>query len=169
MKAIIDTDRGTMVAELYPDAAPRTVENFAGLAMGTKEWTDPKTQQKVKRPYYDGLRFHRVVPNFVIQGGDPWTAHEDMKDRWGTGGPGYRIPCETKGPKQVHDRGSLSMAHAGPNTGGSQFFICHSGRTTSHLNGVHTVFGKVVQGLEVLDKIQAGDRIKSIHIELEAN
>ena len=109
LKAVIDTDKGTMVAELYPDAAPKTVENFAGLASGTKEWTDPKTNQKVKRPYFDGLRFHRVVKDFVIQGGDPFTAHDDMRDRWGTGGPGYRIPCETTGPRQVHDRGSLSI------------------------------------------------------------
>ncbi len=164
-KAIIETDKGTMVAELYDDAAPNTVANFVGLASGTKEWKDPKTGQKVKRPYFDGLRFHRVIADFVIQGGDPLTAHESEKSRWGTGGPGFHIECETKGAKQVHDRGSLSMAHAGLNTGGSQFFICHNARNASHLNGKHTVFGRVVEGLDVIDKIKAGDVIKSVRIE----
>jgi peptidyl-prolyl cis-trans isomerase B (cyclophilin B) len=150
-----ETDKGEIVAELFDKDAPGTVANFAGLAAGTKEWTDPKTGQKVKRPYYDGLTFHRVVPNFVIQGGCPIGT--------GTGNPGYRIKCETEGNPCKHQRGTLSMAHAGKDTGGSQFFICHA--TPSHLDGKHTVFGQVVKGIEVVDAIRAGDRMNRVWIE----
>jgi peptidyl-prolyl cis-trans isomerase A (cyclophilin A) len=165
MKKIhFETDKGEMVAELYDDDAPETVANFVGLATGEKEWTDPKTNQKHKgEPYFNGLRFHRVVPNFVIQGGDPFTRHDDMKARWGTGGPGFKIKDELSGKKQVHKRGSLSMAHAGPGTGGSQFFICHSG--PSHLDRKHTVFGKVISGIEVVDQIREGDKMKKVWVE----
>ena len=155
MKVRFQTTKGEIVAELFDKDTPITVSNFAGLAQGTKEWVDPKTGQKVKRPYYDGLTFHRVVPNFVIQGGCP--------EGTGTGGPGYSIQCETKAPRQKHQRGSLSMAHRGPNTGGSQFFICHT--ATPHLDGKHTVFGQVISGVEIVDKIQVGDRMTKVTIE----
>jgi len=150
-----DTDKGEIVAELFTKDAPGTVANFVGLITGTKEWTDPKTGQPTKRPYYDGLTFHRVVPNFVIQGGCPLGT--------GTGNPGYRIKCETAGNPHKHQRGSLSMAHAGKDTGGSQFFICHS--APAHLDGKHTVFGQVTKGLEVVDAIRPGDRMKKVWVE----
>lgn len=140
--AKINTERGTMTVELYEKDAPKTVENFEKLS---------------KDGFYDGLTFHRVIPNFVIQGGCP------KGD--GTGGPGYTIDCELDGELQRHDRGVLSMAHAGPNTGGSQFFICHNRENTAHLDGNHTCFGKVVEGLDVIDEINPGDEIKSIEIE----
>jgi peptidyl-prolyl cis-trans isomerase A (cyclophilin A) len=163
-KAKIQTDKGELVLELFDDDAPGTVENFVGLATGTKEWTDPKTGEKVKgKPFYDGLRFHRVIDDFMIQGGDPFSRYEDLKARWGTGGPGFKIKCETGGKKQKHVRGTLSMAHAGPNTGGSQFFICHSPQP--HLDRKHTVFGQVVSGNEVIDKIKNGDKIVKVTIE----
>ncbi len=137
-----------MKASLYDDDAPATVENFVTLA---------------KKGFYEGLAFHRVIPDFVIQGGCPFS--KEMSDpRVGTGGPGYRIKCETDGDKQYHDRGVLSMAHAGKDTGGSQFFICHSRANTKHLDGKHTCFGKVFEGLEVIDLIRAGDRIEKIVI-----
>jgi peptidyl-prolyl cis-trans isomerase B (cyclophilin B) len=154
-KVHFETTKGEIVAELFDDDAPGTVANFAGLAAGTKEWTDPKTRQKVTKPFYDGLTFHRVVPNFVIQGGCPLGT--------GTGGPGYNIKCETGGKKQVHKRGSLSMAHAGKDTGGSQFFICHT--ATPHLDRKHTVFGQVLSGLEVVDAIKVGDKMTRVWIE----
>jgi cyclophilin family peptidyl-prolyl cis-trans isomerase len=164
MKAHIVTDRGEIVVELFPDDAPGTVANFVGLATGKKEWTDPKTGQKVTgKPYFDGLRFHRVVPDFVIQGGDPNTRYDDMQDQWGRGNPGFRIPCETGGKKQVHKRGTLSMAHAGKDTGGSQFFLCHT--ATPHLDRKHTVFGQTISGLEVIDAIRAGDKMQRVWIE----
>jgi peptidyl-prolyl cis-trans isomerase B (cyclophilin B) len=150
-----ETDKGEIVAELFEADAPNTVANFAGLAAGTKEWTDPKTGQKVKRPYYDGLTFHRVVPNFVIQGGCPIGN--------GTGGPGYKIKCEVDNNPRKHKRGSLSMAHAGKDTGGSQFFICHA--APAHLDGKHTVFGQVVKGLEVVDAIRPGDKMNKVWVE----
>jgi peptidyl-prolyl cis-trans isomerase B (cyclophilin B) len=120
-----------------------------------------------KEGYYSGLKWHRVIPNFVIQGGCPNT-REGAAGRPGTGGPGYSIDCELTGGNQHHDRGVLSMAHAGRNTGGSQFFVCHSRTQTSHLDGVHTVFGKVVEGLEVIDAIREGDSIDRIEIIEEA-
>lgn len=162
-KARMETNKGTMVLELFDDDAPGTVANFVGLATGTKEWADPQTGALVKQPYYDGLKFHRVVDNFVIQGGDPLTAHADMRGRWGTGGPGFSIPCETSGKRQKHVRGSLSMAHRGKDTGGSQFFICHGPQP--HLDRKHTVFGQVVEGADVIDKIREGDSIVKVTIE----
>jgi peptidyl-prolyl cis-trans isomerase B (cyclophilin B) len=154
-KVHFETSKGEIVAELYDDDAPNTVANFAGLVSGTKEWKDPKSGEKVKRPFYDGLTFHRVVPNFVIQGGCPIGT--------GTGGPGYTIKCETSGKRQVHKAGSLSMAHAGKDTGGSQFFIAHSPQP--HLDRKHTVFGQVTSGMEVVNKIQPGDKMTRVWIE----
>jgi cyclophilin family peptidyl-prolyl cis-trans isomerase len=136
----ISTQKGDMVAELY-DETPITSNNFLKL---------------VSEGFYNGLTFHRVINDFVIQGGCP--------NGLGNGGPGYTIPCEVTAPKQYHDRGVLSMAHAGRNTGGSQFFICHSRQNTSHLDGNHTCFGKVVEGLDVIDKIGPGDKIMSIEM-----
>jgi peptidyl-prolyl cis-trans isomerase B (cyclophilin B) len=141
-KAKMITDKGTMSIEFYDADAPNTVANFVKLS---------------KQGFYDGLTFHRVIPDFVIQGGCP--------NGNGMGGPGYKIDCETSGGNQYHDRGVLSMAHAGKNTGGSQFFICHSRNNTSHLDGVHTCFGKVVDGLDVIDDIRQGDVIQKIEIE----
>lgn len=140
-KVKISTVKGDMIAELYDNETPITVNNFKDL---------------ISKGFYNGLNFHRVLPNFVIQGGCP--------NKNGTGGPGYKIPCEVNKQKQYHDRGVLSMAHAGRNTGGSQFFVCHSRDNTSHLDGNHTCFGKVVEGLEVIDTIQQGDSINSIEI-----
>jgi peptidyl-prolyl cis-trans isomerase B (cyclophilin B) len=140
-KVKISTDKGDMIAELYDNETPITVNNFKDL---------------ITKKFYDGLNFHRVIPNFVIQGGCP--------NGTGSGGPGYNIPCEVTGEKQFHDRGVLSMAHAGRNTGGSQFFVCHNRQGTQHLDGNHTCFGKVNEGLEVLDSIQQGDGINSISI-----
>ena len=151
----LETDKGNIVAELFEKEAPQTVANFVGLVEGTKEWSDPKTGKRIKRPFYDGLTFHRVIPDFVIQGGCP------KGD--GTGNPGYQIHCETEGNPHKHERGSLSMAHAGRNTGGSQFFVCHS--SPSHLDGRHTVFGKVISGMEVVDAIAAGDKMNRVRIE----
>lgn len=137
-----------MVASLYEDDAPATVANFVKLA---------------EEGYYNGLAFHRVIPNFVIQGGCPYS--KDMSDpRVGTGGPGYSIDCELNGENQYHDRGVLSMAHAGRNTGGSQFFICHGRTNTKHLDRQHTCFGKVEDGSEVIDMIRQGDKIEKIVI-----
>jgi peptidyl-prolyl cis-trans isomerase B (cyclophilin B) len=150
-----ETNKGEIVAELFENEAPGTVANFAGLVSGETPWTDPKTGAQVTRPFYDGLTFHRVIPNFVIQGGCP-------KGN-GTGGPGYTIKCETAGNPHKHERGSLSMAHAGKDTGGSQFFIAHSPQP--HLDGVHTVFGKVVRGLEVVDAIAPNDQMTRVWIE----
>lgn len=138
-----------MVAELYDQDAPNTVANFVKLA---------------KDGFYNGLKWHRVIPDFVIQGGCPNT-REGATGMPGTGGPGYQIDCELDGGNQYHDRGVLSMAHAGRNTGGSQFFVCHSRNNTAHLDGNHTCFGKVIEGLDVLDAIQQGDSIDSIVIE----
>ena len=140
-KAIIYTEKGEMEVDFYTDDAPGTVENFVKLS---------------KKGFYDGLTFHRVIPDFVVQGGCP------KGD--GTGGPGYKIDCELDGEKQYHERGALSMAHAGRNTGGSQFFICHSRENTAHLDGNHTVFGKVVNGLDIIDEIEQGDVINKIEI-----
>ena len=137
----ISTAKGDMIAELYDNETPITVNNFKDL---------------IGKGFYNGLNFHRVLPNFVIQGGCP--------NKRGDGGPGYTIPCEVNAEKQFHDRGVLSMAHAGRNTGGSQFFICHSRDNTSHLDRNHTCFGKVIEGLDVIDAIQQGDDIISIQI-----
>ncbi|WP_192823594.1 peptidylprolyl isomerase [Rufibacter sp. LB8] len=144
--AEIHTAKGVMKVEFYDQDAPNTVANFTKLA---------------KEGFYDGLSFHRVLPDFVIQGGCP-NSREGAKGMAGTGGPGYKIDCEVTGGNQYHDRGVLSMAHAGRNTGGSQFFICHSRNNTAHLDRNHTCFGKVVEGLDVIDQIKANDRIEKI-------
>jgi peptidyl-prolyl cis-trans isomerase B (cyclophilin B) len=141
MKATITTSKGIMKVDFFDKDTPNTVKNFTDLS---------------KKGYYDGLTFHRVIPNFVIQGGCP------KGD--GTGGPGYSIDCELDGDNQYHDRGVLSMAHAGRNTGGSQFFICHGRQNTQHLDGNHTCFGKVVEGQDVIDEICEGDLIEKIEV-----
>jgi len=147
--AEIHTSKGVMKIGFYEDDAPETVKNFITLA---------------KEGFYDGLAFHRVIPDFVIQGGCPYS--RDMTDpKIGTGGPGYKINCELTGNNQTHDKGVLSMAHAGRNTGGSQFFICHNRSNTKHLDRQHTCFGKVTEGLDVIDKICQGDRIDKILIQ----
>lgn len=143
-KAVIKTEKGEMSVKFFDKDAPGTVENFIKLS---------------KEGFYDGLTFHRVIPDFVVQAGCP------KGD--GTGGPGYKIDCELDGDNQYHDRGVLSMAHAGRNTGGSQFFICHSRKNTSHLDRNHTVFGKVVDGLDVIDEISQGDIINTIEVTEE--
>ncbi len=143
-KAIIKTEKGDMTVQFYDKDAPNTVANFLKLA---------------KEGYYDGVTFHRVINDFVIQGGDPTGT--------GAGGPGYQIKCELDGDNQYHDRGVLSMAHAGRDTGGSQFFICHSRNNTSHLDRNHTVFGKVVENVDVVDDIRQGDKILGIEITEE--
>lgn len=148
MQAIIKTVKGEMKVDLYTEDAPKTVANFVKLA---------------KDGYYDGLNFHRVLPDFVIQGGCPNT-REGANGRPGTGGPGYQIDCEVDGGNQFHDRGVLSMAHAGKNSGGSQFFVCHSRNNTAHLDGTHTCFGKVTEGVDNVDEISEGDGIESITI-----
>ncbi|PWJ36039.1 peptidylprolyl isomerase [Sediminitomix flava] len=140
-KAIIRTEKGDMTVEFYEKDAPNTVDNFIKLS---------------KDGFYDGLTFHRVIPNFVIQGGCPQGT--------GVGGPGYSIDCELDGDNQFHDRGVLSMAHAGRNTGGSQFFICHSRENTAHLDRNHTCFGKVVENVDVVDDIRQGDKILKVEI-----
>ena len=140
-KVFIGTEKGDMVVELYDNETPITVNNFKKL---------------ISEGFYNSLNFHRVIPNFVIQGGCP--------NGRGDGGPGYQIPCEVNAEKQYHDRGVLSMAHAGRNTGGSQFFICHSRQGTQHLDKNHTCFGKVIEGLDVIDLIQQGNKIIEMSI-----
>jgi peptidyl-prolyl cis-trans isomerase B (cyclophilin B) len=137
----IHTNKGVMTFELFDDATPIAVANF-------KKLIDIK--------YYDGISFHRVIPNFMVQGGCP--------DGTGAGGPGYEIQCETQNEKQFHDRGTFSMAHRGKNTGGSQFFICHNRDGVAHLDGVHTAFGKLIDGFDVLDSIEAGDVMEKVEL-----
>jgi cyclophilin family peptidyl-prolyl cis-trans isomerase len=139
---IIETNKGIFTFELYDDATPIAAENFKKL---------------IGQGFYNGLSFHRVIPNFMVQAGCP--------NGTGTGGPGYTIKCETNAENQYHDRGVLSMAHRGKDTGGSQFFICHNRQGTQHLDGVHTCFGKVTGGLEFLDDIQGGDAIVNISLD----
>ena len=146
--ATFDTNQGVFVVQLFPKDAPKTVENFVGLAEGTKEFTDPKTGAKVKRPFYNGLTFHRVIPDFMIQGGDP------RGD--GTGGPGYSFEDEFNNSRTFDKPGILAMANAGPNTNGSQFFITVA--ATPWLNKHHTIFGEVVKGYDVVEKISHVDR-----------
>jgi len=141
-KAIIEMDKGTIEIELFDKEAPGTVANFVKL---------------IKEGFYNGLSFHRVIKGFVAQGGCP--------NGTGSGGPGYTIPCETKGNPHKHERGSLSMAHRGPNTGGSQFFIVYEPQP--HLNGVHTVFGKVVAGMDIVDAITQGDVMNKVTVAEE--
>ena len=138
-RAIMETDKGTINLELFEQDAPNTVKNFVDLA---------------NKGFYDGLTFHRVIPNFVVQGGCPYGT--------GTGGPGYTIKCENAGNPHKHQEGSLSMAHAGKDTGGSQFFICHSPQP--HLDGKHTVFGKT-EDMDVVNAIRKDDKILSVKIE----
>jgi peptidyl-prolyl cis-trans isomerase A (cyclophilin A) len=161
------TSEGSFTAELFEKDAPKTVANFVGLAEGTKEWTDPKTGAEVKKPFYDGLTFHRVIAGFMIQGGDPLGT--------GTGGPGYKFADEFGSGRKLDKAGILAMANAGPNSNGSQFFITLA--PTTWLNGKHTVFGEVVEGMDVVNKIgntkttKPGDKpvtpiiIKSVKIE----
>jgi peptidyl-prolyl cis-trans isomerase B (cyclophilin B) len=154
-RVTFQTNKGTFVAELYGADASRTVDNFTRLA---------------RDGFYDGIVFHRVIPDFVVQGGDPLTKEHGLNHpRIGTGGPGYTIPCETKGNPHRHTDGALSMAHAGKDTGGSQFFIVLSERNTRHLDGVHTVFGKVVEGMDVVRQLQRGDRMEKVEVEEESN
>lgn len=141
IKAEMLTEKGLMTINFFENDAPLAVKNFVDLS---------------NKGYYDGVTFHRVIPDFVIQGGDPTGT--------GAGGPGYSIPCELTGENQYHEKGVLSMAHRGRDTGGSQFFICHSRNNTAHLDRVHTCFGKVVEGLEVIDQIKQGDKILSIKV-----
>lgn len=140
-KAEMITDKGTMLIEFFDNDAPIAADNFIKLS---------------KEGYYNGVKFHRVIPNFVVQGGDPTGT--------GAGGPGYSIPCELDGNNQYHDRGVLSMAHRGRDTGGSQFFICHSRDNTAHLDRHHTCFGRVIEGLDVIDQIKQGDVIQEIKV-----
>ena len=148
--ANFETSEGNFKIRLFDKEAPNTVANFEKLA---------------NSGFYDGVKFHRVIPDFVVQGGDPLSRDLPAGDpRIGTGGPGYKIKCETAGNPHKHDKGSLSMAHAGKDTGGSQFFIVLNDANCRHLNGVHTVFGKVVQGLDVVDKIQKNDVMNSVRV-----
>ena len=148
--ATFETNKGTIDAELYEKEAPLTVANFEKLANGK---------------FYDGVKFHRVIPDFVVQGGDPLSRDLPAGDqRIGTGGPGYKIKCETAGNPRKHEVGALSMAHAGKDTGGSQFFMVLSEDNTRHLNGVHTVFGKITKGIDVMKKIQKDDVMNSVRV-----
>jgi len=150
-KATIVTSRGTVVADLFDAEAPGTVANFEKLA---------------NEGFYDGTHFHRVIPDFVVQGGDPYSrggAH--AKGPVGTGGPGWTIKCETKGNPHRHKLGALSMAHAGKDTGGSQFFMVLSEANTRHLDNVHTVFGQITEGLDVLKEIRQNDELTSARVE----
>ena len=144
-KAVIETAKGAIEAELFADEVPSTVANFEKLA---------------NSGFYDGTKFHRVIPNFMIQGGDPYS--KTGQGRVGTGGPGYTIKCETHRNTHKHVAGTLSMAHAGKDTGGSQFFICHSPQ--KHLDGIHTVFGQVTKGMDVVHGIVQNDEVKSIRV-----
>lgn len=135
----METNKGTLMIELYPEHAPGTVANFLKL---------------INKGFYDGLTFHRVIPQFVIQGGCP--------NGTGTGGPGWKIKCETDGNPLIHKPGALSMAHAGKDTGGSQFFIVLTREHTAHLDGKHTVFGQVVEGLDLITSIKQGDRMTKV-------
>ena len=149
--ATFETNRGTIIAELYEKDAPNTVANFEKLANGG---------------FYDGVKFHRVIPGFVVQGGDPLSRDLPAGDRRiGTGGPGYQIKCETAGNPRKHEVGSLSMAHAGKDTGGSQFFMVLDEGNTRHLNGVHTVFGKITQGIDVMKKIAPNDSMTTVRVK----
>src|SRR6476469_3191326 len=148
--ATIETNRGTMKAELYEKDAPKTVATFEKLA---------------NSGFYDGTKFNRVIEDFMVQGGDPYSkGGEHAKVPVGTGGPGYKINCETEGNPHKHDVGALSMAHAGKNTGGRQFFMVLDENSTRHLNGVHTVFGKITSGVDVLKKIAQNDTMTKVRV-----
>lgn len=148
--ATFETNRGLIEAELYDTDAPKTVANFETLA---------------NKGFYDGVKFHRVIPDFVVQGGDPLSRDLPAGDsRIGTGGPGFKIKCETAGNPHKHQVGALSMAHAGKDTGGSQFFMVLSEDNTKHLNGVHTVFGRITKGVDVMKKIQKNDVMTKVRV-----
>ena len=148
--ATFETNQGTIVAELYDKEAPLAVANFEKLA---------------NSKFYDGVKFHRVIADFVVQGGDPLSRDLPNGDRRiGTGGPGWHVKCETAGNPHKHDVGALSMAHAGKDTGGSQFFMVLSKENTQHLNGVHTVFGKINNGLDAMKKIQPNDHMITVRV-----
>jgi peptidyl-prolyl cis-trans isomerase B (cyclophilin B) len=150
-QATFETAHGTIVADLFEKDAPATVANFEKLA---------------NSGFYDGVKFHRVIDDFVVQGGDPLSRDLPAGDRRiGTGGPGWQIKCETKGNPNTHKVGALSMAHAGKDTGGSQFFMVLSEANTRHLNGVHTVFGQIVQGLDAMKKIKKDDVMKTVRVK----
>ena len=149
--AILETSQGTIVCRLFEKEAPQTVANFVGLAEGTKEFTDPRSGQTAKRPFFDGLTFHRVIPDFMIQGGCPLGT--------GTGGPGYRFKDEFNAALRHDAPGKLSMANSGPNTNGSQFFVTVA--PTPWLDNRHTVFGEIVEGQDVADKISKAPRDSS--------
>jgi peptidyl-prolyl cis-trans isomerase B (cyclophilin B) len=150
-QATFETSHGTIVADLFEKDAPETVANFEKLA---------------NSGFYDGVKFHRVIDDFVVQGGDPLSRDLPAGDRRiGTGGPGWQIKCETKGNPNTHKVGALSMAHAGKDTGGSQFFMVLSEANTRHLNGVHTVFGQIVQGIDAMKKIKKDDVMTSVRVK----
>ena len=152
--ARFQTNKGSFTIELYEDDAPGTVANFEKL---------------VSDGFYDGIVFHRVIPDFVVQGGDPNTKELPLDNpRIGSGGPGYTIKCETKGNPRTHQEGALSMAHAGRDTGGSQFFIVLNENNCRHLNGVHTVFGRVVEGMEVVKELRRGDKMEKVTLSESA-
>ncbi len=146
-----ETNKGSFRAELYSDDSPIAAGNFKKL---------------VSEGFYDGIVFHRVIPDFVVQGGDPLTKELPLNNpRVGSGGPGYTIKCETKDNPRTHELGALSMAHAGKDTGGSQFFIVLSEANTRHLNGVHTVFGKVTEGFDVVQQLEKGDKMEKVSVD----
>lgn len=147
---IMETTKGKVVIQLLPDVAPNHVARIKELA---------------RENFYDGIVFHRVIPDFVVQGGDPNTKELPLDNpRIGSGGPGYTIKCETKGNPRTHQEGALSMAHAGRDTGGSQFFIVLNESNCRHLNGVHTVFGRVVEGMDVVKQLRRGDRMDKVSL-----
>jgi peptidyl-prolyl cis-trans isomerase B (cyclophilin B) len=149
--ATFETNHGTIEADLFDTEAPKTVENFEKLA---------------NAGFYDGVKFHRVIPDFVVQGGDPLSRDLPVGDRRiGTGGPGYKIKCETAGNPHIHKVGALSMAHAGKDTGGSQFFMVLSEGNTRHLNGVHTVFGQITKGIDVMQQLKPNDHMIKVRVE----
>jgi peptidyl-prolyl cis-trans isomerase A (cyclophilin A) len=164
--ATLVTSLGSIRVRLLPDHAPQTVENFVGLATGSKPWRDPRSGEERKEPLYDGTIFHRVIPEFMVQGGDPLGT--------GTGGPGYKFGDEVKGGPSFTKPGYLAMANSGPNTNGSQFFITEA--PTPWLNGKHTIFGEVIEGMEVVNTIArvprgANDRpredVRLEHVEIQ--
>ncbi len=155
MLAKFETTQGNFTIKLFADKAPKTVENFVGLAEGTKEFTNPKTGKKEKKPFYDGLIFHRVIPNFMIQGGDPLGN--------GTGGPGYKFADEFSPDLKHNKPGYLSMANAGPGTNGSQFFVTVA--ATPWLDGKHTIFGEVIEGMDVVYAISKAKSVNDRPVE----
>ncbi|MHA1728228.1 MAG: peptidylprolyl isomerase [Promethearchaeota archaeon] len=148
-KVLMKTNKGDITIEFYPEHAPSTVKNFLDLT---------------KKGFYNGVLFHRIIPTFVVQGGDPNSKDPTKRNKWGQGGPGYTIKCETKGNPLIHKPGALSMAHAGKDTGGSQFFIVLTREATKHLDGQHTVFGQVTGGMDVVNKLQQEDKMIDVTV-----